>query len=343
MARKPHKPPHVKTVKRNGREYLYFNTGQRRANGNPIYTPLPPMSAADFWPTYTALDNGRKRRETPAYSVADLMGDYLTSAAFAKLAKSTQSNYRLHGGYVKEVWGKFRADGLQSQYVREIVDKGIWGPGSTNMVIAVLGSAYRWGRRSKNLTVNPVRDVDRSALGQHEPWPDDVLEAALVCDDSEVRLAVHLLYFTGQRIGDVMKMRWGDIRDGHIYVQQQKTRKVVEPPLISDLVAEIERTPREGLTIIHGIGVSKLRRKLKAFTKAHGVDAVPHGLRKNAVIAFLYAGCTVPEVAAITGQTHQVVEHYAARVNRRNLGKAAVVKFEAWNKRSTGKRSGKSG
>jgi integrase len=343
MARKPHKPPHVKTVKRNGREYLYFNTGQRRANGNPIYTPLPPMSAADFWPTYTALDNGRKRRETPAYSVADLMGDYLTSAAFAKLAKSTQSNYRLHGGYVKEVWGKFRADGLQSQYVREIVDKGIWGPGSTNMVIAVLGSAYRWGRRSKNLTVNPVRDVDRSALGQHEPWPDDVLEAALVCDDSEVRLAVHLLYFTGQRIGDVMKMRWGDIRDGHIYVQQQKTRKVVEPPLISDLVAELDRTPREGLTIIHGIGVAKLRRKLKAFTKAHGVDAVPHGLRKNAVIAFLYAGCTVPEVAAITGQTHQVVEHYAARVNRRNLGKAAVVKFEAWNKRSTGKHSGKSG
>lgn len=343
MARKPHKPPHVKTVKRNGREYLYFNTGQRRANGNPIYTPLPPMSAADFWPTYTALDNGRKRRETPAYSVADLIGDYLTSAAFAKLAKSTQTNYRLHGGYVKEVWGKFRADGLQSQYVREIVDKGIWGPGSTNMVIAVLGSAYRWGRRSKNLTVNPVRDVDRSALGQHEPWPDDVLEAALVCGDSEVRLAVHLLYFTGQRIGDVMKMRWGDIRDGHIYVQQQKTRKVVEPPLISDLVAELDRTPREGLTIIHGIGVAKLRRKLKAFTKAHGVDAVPHGLRKNAVIAFLYAGCTVPEVAAITGQTHQVVEHYAARVNRRNLGKAAVVKFEAWNKRSTGKRSGKSG
>lgn len=338
MARKPHKPPHVKTVKRNGKEYLYFNTGQRRANGNSIYTPLPPMSAANFWPTYTALDSGRKRRETPSYTVAGLMDDYLASAAFAKLAKSTRTNYRLHGGYVKEVWGKYPADGLLSQYVREIIEKNLWGPGSTNMVIAVLGSAYRWGRRSKNLTVNPVRDVDRSELGQHEPWPDDILEAALACDDDEVRLAVHLLYFTGQRIGDVMKMRWGDIRDGHICVKQQKTGKVVEPPLISDLVAELDRTPREGLTIIHGIGVDRLRRKLKAFTAKLGAETVPHGLRKNAVIAFLHAGCTVPEVAAITGQTHQVVEHYAARVNRRNLGKAAVVKFEAWNKRSTGKR-----
>ena len=125
---------------------------------------------------------------------------------------------------------------------------------------------------------------------------------------------------------------------GHIYVQQQKTGKVVEPPLISDLVAELDRTPREGLTIIHGIPVSRLRSKLKAFTLSHGVKRVPHGLRKNAVIAFLYAGCTVPEVAAITGQTHQVVEHYAARVSTRTLGKAAVVKFEAWNKTRTGKR-----
>jgi len=55
---------------------------------------------------------------------------------------------------------------------------------------------------------------------------------------------------------------------------------------------------------------------------------VPHGLRKNAVNALLEAGCTVAEVAAITGQTYGVVEHYAARVNRRHLGKAAIVKLE---------------
>lgn len=40
------------------------------------------------------------------------------------------------------------------------------------------------------------------------------------------------------------------------------------------------------------------------------------------------------EVAAITGQTHQIVEHYAAKVNRRRLGKAAIVKLEASRKKS---------
>jgi len=61
---------------------------------------------------------------------------------------------------------------------------------------------------------------------------------------------------------------------------------------------------------------------------ALGIKTVPHGLRKNAVNALLEAGCTIAEVSAITGQTHQVVEHYAAKVNRRKLGKSAIVKFE---------------
>ncbi len=57
-------------------------------------------------------------------------------------------------------------------------------------------------------------------------------------------------------------------------------------------------------------------------------------LATNAVNALLEAGCTIAEVSAITGQTHQVVEHYAAKVNRRKLGKAAIVKFELARKTS---------
>lgn len=339
MARKPPKTKHVKHVidKRTGKNYPYFNTGQKK-DGKVIYTPLPQRSAANFWDVYYALCAARTKRERPAYTVASLVDEYLASQTFARLAGSTQANYRVHAEKMKAEWGEFPANDLQSSDVRLAVEGGKWRAGTANMVLAVVGTVYRWGRRNKALTINPVRDVERQEMGEYEPWPDDVLDAALACEDREVRLAVHLLYYTGQRIGDVMKMRWGDIRDGHIYVKQQKTGKVVEPPLISDLVAELDWTPREGLTIIHGIKVTRLRKKIKAFTEAHGVKVVPHGLRKNAVIAFLYAGCTVPEVAAITGQTHQVVEHYAAQVSRRTLSKAAVVKFEAWNKRKTGKR-----
>ena len=163
-------------------------------------------------------------------------------------------------------------------------------------------------------------------LGHADP---DVLEAGLASDDATVRLAVHLLYFTGQRIGDVMKMRWGDIRGGYIYVKQTKTKKIVEPPLSAELKAELDRTPKTAVTIVTGINEGQLRRKLQAFTAGLGAKTVPHGLRKNAVNALLEAGCTIAEVSAITGQTHQVVEHYAAKVNRKKLGGAAIYKLDS--------------
>ena len=57
---------------------------------------------------------------------------------------------------------------------------------------------------------------------------------------------------------------------------------------------------------------------------------MPHGLRKNAVMAMLEAGCKISEAASITGQTFAMVEHYAARLNKRKMAESAVRKFEIW-------------
>ncbi len=54
-----------------------------------------------------------------------------------------------------------------------------------------------------------------------------------------------------------------------------------------------------------------------------------HGLRKSAVVFLLEAGCTDAEVAAITGQSRQMVEHYAKQVNQRKLAATAMSKWEA--------------
>ena len=61
--------------------------------------------------------------------------------------------------------------------------------------------------------------------------------------------------------------------------------------------------------------------------EAVGSQYVPHGLRKNAVNALLECGCTSAETASITGQTLQIVEHYAKRVNNRKLAKKAMQKW----------------
>ena len=53
------------------------------------------------------------------------------------------------------------------------------------------------------------------------------------------------------------------------------------------------------------------------------------GLRKSAVVVCLIeAGCTSSKVAAITGQTLKMVEHYAEQVNQRIFARAAILNEE---------------
>ncbi|MCH2487503.1 MAG: tyrosine-type recombinase/integrase [Erythrobacter sp.] len=328
MAKKLPRLAHLKYVHRKGRVYAYFNTGKKNDKGNPIRVAMPHPSEVGFFDSYAALKAGRTKRMKVRYLVSDLVKDYLASPNFAKRPDSTKRSYRLHANKIAETWGEFPADDLQPADVRRAIEGDHWSAGTGHMVHALLGVLYRWGRRNKGLAIDPVRDVERPKYGEHEPWPAHVVDAALASEDNTIRLAVSLLYFTGQRIGDVCEMRWSDIRDGMIHVKQGKTGKTVEPPLTAELRAELDRTPRNGMTIITGITQRQLRRKLQVFTAAMGAKTVPHGLRKNAVNALLEAGCTVPEVSAITGQTHQVVEHYAARVNRRKLGGAAILKLD---------------
>ncbi|MGP0042767.1 MAG: hypothetical protein ACLPJW_19035, partial [Rhodomicrobium sp.] len=48
-----------------------------------------------------------------------------------------------------------------------------------------------------------------------------------------------------------------------------------------------------------------------------------------AVVFLLEAGGTDAEVSAITGQSRQMVEHYARQVNQKKLAASAVLKWEA--------------
>jgi hypothetical protein len=45
----------------------------------------------------------------------------------------------------------------------------------------------------------------------------------------------------------------------------------------------------------------------------------------------LESGCTDGEVAAITGQSRDMIAHYAIMVNQRKLARAAILKWESAN------------
>lgn len=328
---------HVKYVRSRGRLYAYFNTGLKR-NGKPIYNRLPDMASPSFWASYASMKAARQRRGQPAYTVATACDGYEKSSDFANKKPNTQKLYSYALRLIRDSLGKFPINDLTRADIQIVLDKGLPSASSHNIFLAVLGVVYKYARRDGKTELMPTRDFDKVKGGSHEPWPEPVLEAGLRSEHDRTRLAIHLLYFTGQRIGDVCKMRWFDVREKSVHVIQQKTGKRLWIPMLEELRAELDRTPKRGATILTSYEGERMtpqviRRELKAHGDAMGVKVVPHGLRKNAVISLLEAGCSVAETAAITGQTYRIVEQYAAGISQKRMGEAAILKLEKKRKK----------
>ena len=337
--------PHVKRVTSKGHLYHYFDTGQKK-DGRPILLRLPdPADKAGYGVAYAAALSGRARRSARAelLTVPVFVDQFLSSEYLATKAASTRDAYRMALTRFKQLLPSAPAGEVRPDHIVKLMDKLADKPGAANALLGGVSALYKWGRRRRLVTNEPARGVEQLPMGEHQPWPDDLLAAALAAEDAEVRLAVHLLYFTAQRIGDVIRMRWSDVRDGRIHVVQQKTGRPLEVPIHEQLAEELARAPKKGLTILAGPRsaprkAATIRDKLQAFAIARQQKIVPHGLRKNAVIALLEAGCSTAEAAAISGQSLQMVEHYAKLRSQRVLADAAIHK---WNGRRTGKQIGK--
>lgn len=345
MARKLPKLQHVKYVTAKGKVYAYFNTGAKKA-GRTIYAPMPDPTTTGFLDTWVAMKGARTKRFTAAYTVTDMAREYENSPQFGGLAKNSQEIYSKTLRRIVQHLGKFPVNTLERQHVQAVLDTEMKGPGAYNIFAAVLRALYKWGADRGKTDREPGKGIAKLKTGQHEAWPVDVLDAALASDDELIRLATSLLCFTGQRIGDVLKMRWSDVRKGKVRVVQQKTGKELNIQLLNELQTVLAETPKRGMTIIadeagRAISQSHLRNALQAFTRGQGVETVPHGLRKNAVNVFLEAQCSIPEVASITGQSFQMVQHYAQQINQQHMAESAVLKLE--NRRGTSKPIGKQG
>lgn len=153
------------------------------------------------------------------------------------------------------------------------------------------------------------------------------------------RRAAIVLLETGLRRGDALKLECRHIVDGRIPWVVAKTKHRDELPVIipvSDtLQKELDRSigpvgstflihkkngkPMTGSAVSHGMHRECLRLGLN--------PARPlHGLRKSAVQFLIVSGLEVREVQAITGQSIEIVEHFARGYNCKTLGDRAVIK-----------------
>jgi integrase len=323
-------------IDRHGKPRFYF----RRAGFKKVPVPGLPWSP-EFMAAYEQALAGQpvqlgSARVKPG-TVRALAVSYFQSVDFRSMKASTQGIYRnIIDRFCRE-HGDKRAALLGRDHIVRLMAARANKPEAANSLRKVLRAMMKHAVDTGLRADDPTRDVRAIRVksdGFHS-WTEDEIRQfeARHPIASRARLALALLLYTGQRRSDVVGMGRQHIRDGNLYVRQQKTGVELTIPVHADLQAIISETT--GMTFL----VTKLG---KPFTPVafgnwfreqcdmanlHHCSA--HGLRKAAARRLAEAGCTEHEIAAITGHASlREISRYTKAVDQKRLAAAAMGKVK---------------
>lgn len=134
-----------------------------------------------------------------------------------------------------------------------------------NNRLGVLSSLLKYAHENKLIDEPTLRlNLKRKGAAKDAPIvavpPSDVAKLVKTATDARYRVAILLASEAGLRIGEILGLQWGDIRDGELHVRRAvdssgnvgkpKHDKERDVPLSPGLAAELERLPRRGLWIV---------------------------------------------------------------------------------------------
>lgn len=283
-------------------------------------------------------------QDRSAGTVAWLIRQYQGSPQFTRLAPSTQEIAKLNLKAVEGRWGDTEIEHAQNPRARPAFLK--WHdklaethPRAADAKLGALARVLSWGVDRGHITNNPVATFERAYRADRAEmiWLPEHVKAFEEAAAPELRLALMLALHTGQRQADLLALPWGAYDGKSITLRQGKSRRAVYVPTTTALRAALDAAPRRATTIlVTDRGQPWKKRNFhdhwSEATKAAGitVDLHFHDLRGTAVTMLAEAGCTVPEIATITGHSQghaqKILDRYLART--RSLAEAAIVKLE---------------
>lgn len=330
-------------IDRHGKARWYF----RRAGFKKVPLPGLPWSP-EFMAAYEAAKAGQAieigSKRTKPGSLRALAVSYFNSIGFRSMAGSTQSVYKniidrlcAETGAAGIAYGDLPVAGLRREHIVKLMAARADKPDSANGLRRVLRAMMAHAVEAEFRKDDPTRDVKAIRVksdGFHS-WSEAEIEQfeARHPGGTKARLALALLLYTGQRRSDVVTMGRQHIRDGYIHVRQQKTGAELDIPIMPELQAVIGDTPKDNLTF----RVTQFGKPFTAagfgnwFRERCNEAGLPHcsahGLRKAASRRLAERGCTVHEVAAITGHASlREVQRYTKGADQRRLATSAIEK-----------------
>jgi integrase len=227
---------------RHGKIRRYF-----RRPGVPRVPLIGAPGSAQFMAAYEEALSGLipVRQPNERGTLGGLVADYYRSPEFANLRPNSQRLYRLVLDTLAGKHGHRLVRDLEPAKARAIIQNvGTTRPGMANLTLSVLKRLMAFAVKIGLRNDNPVVGIDRYRLGSHHTWADEELAKYEACWPlgTRERLAFALLLYTGQRVGDVVKLKRSDISNNMIQLVQQKTGV----PLSIPIHPALERAMRMG-------------------------------------------------------------------------------------------------
>ena len=233
-------PTHVRRVVARGHEYFYF----QRNRGMPLEGPrvaLPSdLYSLEFWQAY---HEARGDTEPVGRAFKDLIAAYKISPEFTSRAPATQADYMRYLDIMRRAWGPLLVSGVRPKHVLKLRDAFAATPVAANHLLSVAKTLINWGIPREFTDTNPCTAIPKFVTedGGARPWPIWAFDLIESHAREDIRHAVWLARYTGQRQADVLRMSKTDLEDGGINVTQQKTGKRLWIPLHQNLRTEMER------------------------------------------------------------------------------------------------------
>ena len=307
---------------------LYF-----RRKGQPKIRLPAPIGSPDFLAAYKAACAGTKSaiettsRHTRAApnSLRWLYVEYCRSAGFKRLDTRTQ---RVRRGILDRLCER---DGskpfklLEARHVRKMRDEIADRPEAANALVKALRQLYGYAVEYELVDRNPACDVPYISSGS-EGFHSWTLEEIAQYEKAHpvgtpARLALALLFYTGQRRSDVVRFGRQHVKDGKLVFTQHKNRNKkpirLAIPVIPELQQIIDASPCGDLTFLvtafnrpftsNGFG----NRFRKWCDEADLPHCSAHGLRKALAARLAELGLSERDIMAVTGhRTSKEVTRY---------------------------------
>lgn len=319
-----------------GKARRYF-----RRNGKQL-GPIPgDVGSEEFMDAYQAYLNQQPQKpKSTAHpdSMAGWIEDFYGDRIFKDLKPGTRAAYKSALEPISKEYGNRSAVALTAEKAEKIIAKiGETKPGMANLTRAAMRRVCKLAVKKKRRPDNPFLGIEAYSVGEHHTWTEAELqqfEARWHLGTRE-RLAYDLLLYTGQRVGDVAKMKRADVAEGLIHVVQQKTGAELWVPVHPHLARSMAAYTVPGLTLIgdpagRPIKRSTLSLLIRNAVKKAGLPSicVPHGLRKAAMRRLAEGGGTAKQIASISGhKTLKEIERYTKAADQKTLARDAMKKM----------------